>query len=101
MKKSELKSLIKECVGEILREEYTPPKVDWNKIRENGHYGTEEKVDLPDGKYECLRYGYVLEIPVGGKHYKTFSGVRCGREMTSPNQCVVKSGRVYGPNGER
>jgi hypothetical protein len=85
MTKSHLKSLIKECVQEVLSSQSS------FRNRFPDLYDTVDPLPLKDGVYDSLRYGYSLEI--NGHEYKTKGGVRCGREHCGgPKKVKVSSG---------
>ncbi len=65
--------------------------------RDDGTYEveTKEPVTLPDGTYEAVQHGYVIEL--GGKEFPTARGTRQTREVAlqNPKQAQVREGKVF------
>jgi hypothetical protein len=67
-----------------------------------------DKVELPDGRYDALWYGYTMEVvdrnsepisnilPNNAVTFKTRIGVKCSREYCGkPRRIIVKNGQAW------
>ena len=86
---------LSKSVGWSLKEDFSDD-LEKSALRYKEKGICKEKLDLPDGEYGCMHYGYTLEI--NEEKYDTFDGCKCTRKHCGgPKPINIKDGIAKWP----
>lgn len=63
-----------------------------SSINNSSFIETVDNVDLEDGIYDAIQYGYTLEID--GQEFSTKDGIRCSRQNAIKMKVLIKNGKI-------